>query len=490
MGVCVFNLCFTHELSRQVYSKTSCLQDANQCPANQWRVVRECDTSLEFRLCMEDIHHGEEHKAVVPVHNTQSAASVGEMEHMPLNQRLSASQASLDALKKEYIMQWVNLGEQESTGHEMINNAIENAPAGGKLREIHEVYQKVQSLQNMTSLHGDAKLIVGNSKEPDEKVWKCSVCGRLTVRTQQTCRVCATNQDYDFNPREENDERSLTSGMNSTLGGKYKVLQRKSLRKNDEEIITNQVLWMALIRWIGKRKSAPGNNTDGLGCAVVSPNGSFRTVWDTISLVLISYVLVFTPFQVSFMTCPLMDTRITSAGSWTITSGCLTGQIPCFNYLGIFVFDFFIDIFFAIDIVVNLRSAWIDENPYSNTFKHTKYDCRTAFCRYLKGLLVVDILSLLPFWLLELEGSLFVSGVLLRMPRLLRLARLFKLFRVLRASTLFQRWAKSIAICCRQSTQTMVSILLTIAISIHIMACAWYERLPSKYHPHTFDAHA
>ena len=45
------------------------------------------------------------------------------------------------------------------------------------------------------------------------------------------------------------------------------------------------------------------------------------------------------------------------------------------------------------------------------------------------GMLFIDIVSVLPFWMMELIPGLSGSGTLLRVPRLLRLAKLTKLLR-------------------------------------------------------------
>ena len=45
------------------------------------------------------------------------------------------------------------------------------------------------------------------------------------------------------------------------------------------------------------------------------------------------------------------------------------------------------------------------------------------------GMLLIDIVSVLPFWIMEINPDVFLSGTLLRVPRLLRLAKLTKLLR-------------------------------------------------------------
>ena len=45
------------------------------------------------------------------------------------------------------------------------------------------------------------------------------------------------------------------------------------------------------------------------------------------------------------------------------------------------------------------------------------------------GMFFVDVLSVLPFWVMEFNPELSLNGPLLRVPRLLRLIKLTKLLR-------------------------------------------------------------
>lgn len=208
---------------------------------------------------------------------------------------------------------------------------------------------------------------------------------------------------------------------------------------------------------------------------IIYPHGRFRKVWDFMLMVLLVYVVLLTPFQVSFMTPPLCDTSVLSFSDWG--SGCARGDMPCFNYTGVFFFDMLIDLIFIADIVINFRSAWIEEDPYSNDFNFLRYSCKGATLKYLKhGMLILDIISVLPFWLVELafvRDADFPLSVL-RGSRLFRLVKLTKLFRVIRASKVLSRWEKRVTLALRQSTVTVIQLLLYTLVITHYMACAWY----------------
>lgn len=216
-------------------------------------------------------------------------------------------------------------------------------------------------------------------------------------------------------------KRSMSAAMRRA---QTQTLSEAKHFKTQEDAIANIVLWMALITHIGKMRKNLGIS-DTARC-VLAPNSKFRTYWDSISMMFIMYVIAFTPFQISFLNPPLMETSVSSWAKWGV---CEDGEQPCFNYWGIFLMDLIIDLFFTADIVVNFRSAWIDKDPFSPTFKTERYSCKQASIQYLKGMLFIDVLSVLPFWMFDLSPGLIGGGTLLRIPRLLRLAKLLKLLK-------------------------------------------------------------
>lgn len=228
---------------------------------------------------------------------------------------------------------------------------------------------------------------------------------------------------------------------------------------------------MALTRHLGKRNLMSASVKKP---CVFGPNSGFRTYWDSMSMLCIIYVMVFTPVQVAFMAQPLMETSIALAHTWGTDGGCDQGAVPCFNYWGIFVMDLFIDLFFTADIIINFRTSWVDTDPYSPTFKSQQHTCKDATINYMKGMFFIDVVSVLPFWILDLNPELAGQGTLLRVPRLLRLAKLTKLLRVLRASRVYNRWHKMIVT--NSSAQIVMLIELTVVMlaSVHLMGCVWY----------------
>jgi len=150
---------------------------------------------------------------------------------------------------------------------------------------------------------------------------------------------------------------------------------------------------------------------------IVLPNSRFRTTWDTILLVLLTYVALFTPFQIALLGAEHTYPRYK-------------------EWFGFFLLDRLIDFFFLADICINFRSPWYSPEG------HVVFNQKLATSRYLRSWFFLDFFSLLPF---DAVG-LFFSGntAALRFPKLLKIARLTKLMKMLRASRTIRRLEQNI----------------------------------------------
>ena len=78
---------------------------------------------------------------------------------------------------------------------------------------------------------------------------------------------------------------------------------------------------------------------------VVYPSSEFRRKWDILSMSMLLYVALFTPFQIAFL------------------GDIFTNQnIP--DWWFIFIIDRLVDLVFIVDLGVNFRSAWIDDDGH------------------------------------------------------------------------------------------------------------------------------
>lgn len=105
----------------------------------------------------------------------------------------------------------------------------------------------------------------------------------------------------------------------------------------------------------------------------------FKAFWDWIILLLVLYTAVFTPYSAAFLLDEHGDLRHRSCG------------YTC-NPLN--VADLMVDVLFIVDIVINLRTTYVDQNDEvvtqpSRIAKH-----------YIKGWFSIDLFAAIPFDLL------------------------------------------------------------------------------------------
>ena len=116
------------------------------------------------------------------------------------------------------------------------------------------------------------------------------------------------------------------------------------------------------------------------------------------------------------------------------------------EWVFLFLWERLIDVYFAVDIMLNFRSAHEDKEG------QVVFDQRSVAFNYLTSWFIIDVVSTIPWDMLELFGEADPAGgasAELRLPKMLRLLRLFKLLKVLRASRLFKRWEQELVMTVR-----------------------------------------
>ena len=97
----------------------------------------------------------------------------------------------------------------------------------------------------------------------------------------------------------------------------------------------------------------------------------FKAVWDWITLVLVIYTAIFTPYAAAFLLgegiirrLPIKDGLVnaTQSGRPSVTEQSLHP---------LFVIDLFVDIMFIADIVINFRTTYVDDGEVGGLFAHT-----------------------------------------------------------------------------------------------------------------------
>ena len=139
--------------------------------------------------------------------------------------------------------------------------------------------------------------------------------------------------------------------------------------------------------------------------------------------------------------------------------------------------DSAIDLVFFLDILMNLNTAFVDEN---NALVTSRW---RIFLRYLKSWLIFDVLSCFPLY--QFEASMLngekaeanSSDVLRllrvsRIYRLLQISRLFKLFHQLRNQN-FSYELHSLFSLTTRTSKVLIYILI-MAMVMHLVACGWF----------------
>ena len=182
---------------------------------------------------------------------------------------------------------------------------------------------------------------------------------------------------------------------------------------------------------------------------IIHPNSKIKVAWTGIVIFLLMYTAIITPFRSCFM-----DIILYSHWWWA---------------------DETIDMLFFIDVLINLNSAYFDEN------KHLHSSRKKIFWQYLKSWMLLDICACIPSSIFTEESSSENNSGhnnLIKLIRLLRLYRLFKIVRLLKAMKRINYNDKSSKFKDPLNFSTTATKLFEFfvktLICIHIVACFWY----------------
>lgn len=177
------------------------------------------------------------------------------------------------------------------------------------------------------------------------------------------------------------------------------------------------------------------------------PETPFKNYWNFIVFLLILYVFIGMPWVTAFE----------DGEPWT----------------GIFIFELLVDILFFIDMLITFNSAYIDKDKemITNRMKIAK--------NYMKGMFLLDLLSVMPFYLLDDSNSRHVkSNTFLRMIRITKVLRIFRASKILKIvehfsdSDTIEYWQDIFMN--YQGTSRLVATVFVILVMGHISACMWY----------------
>ena len=169
--------------------------------------------------------------------------------------------------------------------------------------------------------------------------------------------------------------------------------------------------------------------------------------WDVVTALALLFTATFTPYEISFLgTAELMSFR--------------------------FFLNRVIDAIFTFDLCLNFFVMF----PQQKSVVESVYwvdDLKAIMLNYLKGWFTIDLISILPFWILDSTSSCasasdIPSTILLR---LVRLMRCIKMIRLVRASRIVKRWQTKVPM--SHATLSMTKCLVAITFFGHWFACVW-----------------
>ncbi|CAG12652.1 unnamed protein product, partial [Tetraodon nigroviridis] len=181
----------------------------------------------------------------------------------------------------------------------------------------------------------------------------------------------------------------------------------------------------------------------------------FKAFWDWIILILVLYTAVFTPYSAAFLLDEHRDLRQRGCG------------YTC-NPLN--VADLMVDVLFIVDIVINLRTTYVDHNDevvtqQSRIAKH-----------YIQGWFSIDLFAAVPFDLLMFRSGsdefsdtlkycfVFLKNKMATLTSLLKTARLLRLVRVARKLDRYSEYGAAV----------LFLLMCTFVLIAHWLACIWY----------------
>ncbi|XP_051928222.1 potassium voltage-gated channel subfamily H member 6-like [Hippocampus zosterae] len=155
----------------------------------------------------------------------------------------------------------------------------------------------------------------------------------------------------------------------------------------------------------------------------------FKAFWDWIILLLVLYTAVLTPYSATF----LLDQHGDALD----------------------VADLLVDVLFIVDIVINLRTTYVDRDDEVVTqpgriAKH-----------YVRGWFLIDLFAAVPFDLLIFRSG---SDEMVTLTSLLKTARLLRLVRVARKLDRYSEYGAAV----------LFLLMCTFVLIAHWLACIWY----------------
>ncbi|ACO61458.1 voltage-gated ion channel superfamily [Micromonas commoda] len=171
---------------------------------------------------------------------------------------------------------------------------------------------------------------------------------------------------------------------------------------------------------------------------LVHPLSTFMRRWDMLTMWLLLYTAIWTPFEVAFVE----EKRLSP----------------------MYFVNMVINLAFFTDMILNFNLMYFDEKLLKMIS-----DRKLIAKRYLRGFFIIDFISILPYDDITLATG---SKANLKILRIVRIVRLAKLLRILRSSRIFARFENSMTI--NYGALKLVKFVVGTLFIAHWMACLWH----------------
>ncbi|XP_067890636.1 potassium voltage-gated channel subfamily H member 7-like [Heterodontus francisci] len=166
----------------------------------------------------------------------------------------------------------------------------------------------------------------------------------------------------------------------------------------------------------------------------------FKAVWDWLILLLVIYTAIFTPYSAAFLLNDREEQKRRECG---------------YSCSPLNVVDLIVDIMFIIDILINFRTTYVNQNE-----EVVSHPAKIAI-HYFKGWFLIDMVAAIPFDLLIFGSGSDETTTLIG---LLKTARLLRLVRVARKLDRYSEYGAAV----------LMLLMCIFALIAHWLACIWY----------------
>ena len=118
----------------------------------------------------------------------------------------------------------------------------------------------------------------------------------------------------------------------------------------------------------------------------------FKAIWDWITLLLVLYIALVTPYLAAFNTNSTVNSTSPISANSTTEPPASNGR-PRFPLEPLVIIDIIVDIMFLADIFVNFRTTFLSNGEVVT-------DPKKIAINYVKGWFVIDLIATIPFDLL------------------------------------------------------------------------------------------